>query len=207
MKAGKASWYCDSETVWRTGKDYTNEELVEVLHRSGELEHILEGTTHMIWTGGEPTLSRNAQGIHEFLDYMDHQFNGHNLYNEIETNGTNDNEELFSRMQQVNCSPKLANSGMTYDQRVNAYAINSIVNHKNGNFKFVVSNEMDVDEVRQAFVWPFHIPRTQVYLMPGVDSLKDLSERTRFVYDMAKKYNYRATTRGQVLAWDRTTGV
>ena len=209
QKAGKASWYCDTENVWRNGVEASNEELLFRIEKTGQLENVLNGTTHLIWTGGEPTLPRNQQAIEGFLDFVDKRYEGNNIWNELETNGTIDASINFygGYMQQINCSPKLQNSGMPVNSRVNPDALKNIVNHNRGYFKFVVSNEDDVHEARTAYINPFDIPLTRVYLMPGVDTLKDLSERTRFVYEMAKKYNYRATTRGQVLAWDKTTGV
>ncbi len=43
----------------------------------------------------------------------------YNVYNEIETNGTVVIEnDLFDIIDQINCSPKLANSGMTAKQRI-----------------------------------------------------------------------------------------
>jgi len=43
--------------------------------------------------------------------------------------------------------------------------------------------------------------------MPGVDNREDLAERTRFLFEMTKKYGYRGVTRQHILAWNRVTGV
>ena len=209
LLSGRASWYCDTERVWREGKEVSNNQLIDKFQANGQLENILDGTTHIIWTGGEPTLPNNVRGITEFLDYTLKRYGGNNIFSEIETNGTVETPIDFYRdnINQINCSPKLANSGMSSDRRINPKALNQIIARPYSYFKFVVSKEEDVLEAQRSYIHPFKIPKTHVYLMPGVDKLGDLSERTRFVYDMAKKYNYRATTRGQVLAWDRTTGV
>tara|TARA_Y100000034_G_scaffold77613_1_gene93294 strand:- start:278 stop:610 length:333 start_codon:yes stop_codon:yes gene_type:complete len=110
-------------------------------------------------------------------------------------------------MNQINCSPKLSNSGVNVCDRINKEAIELIRDHPNGWFKFVVSEEKDMDEIKYDFMYPCDLDKSKIILMPGVDNLDELSERTRFVYDMTKKYGYRSCTRGQVLAWDRVTGV
>ncbi len=73
------------------------------------------------------------------------------VYNEIETNGTVVIEDdLFSYLNQINCSPKLANSGMSVKQRIVPDAIKRIMQHGNYQFKFVISTEEDVQELRSA---------------------------------------------------------
>jgi len=215
---GKATWYCDSETVWRQGENYTNEELVDKMAKDVGLESILNGETHLIWTGGEPLLPHHQKSISSFLEHMKREYGIKNIYNEIETNGTIPftpqfgedkpfRNSLYFQTDQINCSPKLYNSGMEKDKRINQEAIEMIRDHPNSWFKFVVSDEQDIKEMEYDFIYPYEIDKSQIILMPGVDNLDELSERTRFAYDMTKKYGYRSCTRGQVLAWDRVTGV
>jgi len=211
MKEGKATWWCDSETVWKGGKVYTNEDIENKFIELGQLNNVLNGNTHLIWTGGEPTIARNANGIIEFLDYINNKYPTANIYNEIETNGSLVVPEAFYKdkkyINQINCSAKLANSGMPKAMRINKDAIAQITAHPNHWFKIVVSTEQDVQEVFEDYMKPFFISNNRLLLMPGVDNLNDLSERTRFVMDMAKKYNVRMCTRAHILAWDRVTGV
>lgn len=212
VKEGKATWWCDSETVWKGGKQYDNEQLENKIIELGQLDNVLSGTTHLIWTGGEPTIQRTVNGIIEFLDYINEKYIGKcYIYNEIETNGTLvvPDDFYFGKkyIHQINCSAKLANSGMPASMRINAKAIEQIKNHQNYWFKFVISDESDIEEIKNDYIIPYNIHPTRVILMPGVDNLNDLSERTRFAMDMAKKYNYRMCTRAHILAWDRVTGV
>jgi organic radical activating enzyme len=130
------------------------------------------------------------------------------LYNEIETNGTVViDQPLFDHLEQINCSPKLANSGMTYKQRINPEAIERIKLHKNYQFKFVVSNEEDIEEIMRDFVKPFNIPLKNIVIMPGMDDREDFHERTRFSLEMGKKYRIRALTRLHISGWDKTLNV
>lgn len=209
VKEGKATWWCDSETVWKGGTSYTNEQLEEKFIELQQLENILSGTTHIIWTGGEPTIKRNADSIANFMDFLNAKYTNASMYTEIETNGSLVvSEDFYSKyITQINCSAKLENSGMPKAMRINAGAIEQIKKHNNYWFKIVISNEDDIKETFTDYIEAFNIPKSKLILMPGVDNLNDLSERTRFTMEMAKKYNVRMCTRAHILSWDRVTGV
>jgi organic radical activating enzyme len=129
-------------------------------------------------------------------------------YNEIETNGTVVIEDdLFKIIDQINCSPKLSNSGMTEKQRIVLSAIKRIMEHSNYQFKFVVSDEEDIKEMFRDFIEPFNIPLKNVCCMPGMDSQDQFHERTQWVLEMAKKYKFRGLTRLHISAWDKTLNV
>ena len=108
---------------------------------------------------------------------------------------------------QINCSPKLANSGMTKKQRFNEEALRRIMEHKNYQFKFVISTEDDVKEIFEEFVTPLNIPLKNVVCMPGLDDVADFEERTQFCLEMAKKYRFRGLTRLHIAAWNKTLNV
>jgi len=135
-------------------------------------------------------------------------FVGDTPYSEIETNGTiYIGDELFNQLDQINCSPKLANSGMTEKQRIVPAAIKRIMEHKNYQFKFVISTEEDVQELFRDFVVPFNIPLKNVVCMPGLDDAAEFEERTQFCLEMAKKYRFRGLTRLHIAAWNKTLNV
>lgn len=210
LKEGKATWVCDTISVWLNGQDVTNEQLLRRFADDQILGRIVKGEVHLIWTGGEPTMIHHRKAIKGFLDW----FKAPNQYSEIETNGTMEVDKAFydcdralPYIKQINCSPKLANSGMPLERRQNQKAIQQIMQHDNYWFKFVVSNEQDIEEIKHEWLGQFEIPESRIIIMPGVDNLADLSERTRFTFEMSKKYGFRAITRSQVLAWDRVTGV
>jgi organic radical activating enzyme len=129
-------------------------------------------------------------------------------FQEIETNGTIVIEDdLFTIINQINCSPKLSNSGMSAKQRINPDAIKRIMEHSNYQFKFVISNEEDIEELFHDFVVPFNIPLSKVVCMPGLDDAANFEERTRFVMEMSKKYKFRGLTRLHIAAWNKTLNV
>ena len=214
MKDGKATWWCDTEYVWRKGLEKPFQYLVDRWEKEGILNWILDGRVNLIWTGGEPTIPKNQRAINTFLEYlslyaMEWKYEiDYNVYNEIETNGTIYIErELFPKLNQINCSVKLANSGMDKSRRIVPKALERIMEHPNYWFKFVISNEEDLHEIERDFIKPFNIPAKRVLMMPGLDKQVNYHERTKFCMEMGKKYGYTALTRLHVSAWDQTTGV
>lgn len=230
---GKATWTCDSTSQWLwRGEDKDFQYLIDQWKEQGIYEDIKNGTIHIIWTGGEPTIKGHQEAITNFIKYWAnyvednnegetelYSYNSEkaehsihykpvNSFHEIETNGTVYIEEfLFGKLDQINCSPKLSNSGMTEKQRINPDAIKRIMEHKNYQFKFVISNEEDVKELFRDFVVPFSIPLTNVVCMPGLDDVADFEERTQFCLEMAKKYKFRGLTRLHIAAWNKTLNV
>ena len=229
QKEGKATWTCDSTSQWLwRGEEKDFQYLIDSWKEQGIYDDIKNGTIHIIWTGGEPTIKGHQEAIVNFHKYWLLQVDPsttlpgkeyawrlpendlivrHN-YNEIETNGTIVIEDdLFKIIDQINCSPKLSNSGMTEKQRINPDAIKRIMEHSNYQFKFVISNEEDVKELFRDFVVPFSIPLKNVVCMPGLDDAANFEERTRFVMEMAKKYKFRGMTRLHIAAWNKTLNV
>lgn len=230
---GKATWTCDSTSQWLyRGKNEDFQYLIDRWKIQGIYEDIKNGNIRIIWTGGEPTIKKHQEAILKFTEYWidneggcigfihypslpNHQTNynephyrKNGPYYEIETNGTIFIEDdLFYNLDQINCSPKLSNSGMTEKQRIVPEAINRILGHKNYQFKFVISNEEDIIEMFETFIKPFNIPLKNVVCMPGMDSQEQFHERTQWVLEMAKKYKFRGLTRLHISAWDKTLDV
>jgi organic radical activating enzyme len=228
---GKATWTCDSTSQWLwRGEDKEFQYLIDRWKEEGIYEDIKNGIIHIIWTGGEPTIKGHQEAIVNFLTYwakyiineelkmipnedgsntMDISFvRTMSVFNEIETNGTiYINDDLFKSIHQINCSPKLSNSGMTEKQRIVPDAIKRVMQHHNYQFKFVISNEEDVQELFRDFVVPFSIPLKNVVCMPGLDDVADFEERTQFCLEMAKKYKFRGLTRLHIAAWNKTLNV
>jgi organic radical activating enzyme len=211
-KEGKATWTCDSTSQWLwRGEDKEFDYLINRWKEEGVYEDIKSGLVHVIWTGGEPTIKGHQEAISNFTNYwMSRYLDVNNVtpYYEIETNGTVVIDvKLFNMLDQINCSPKLSNSGMEFKQRVVPDAIQRIMLHKNYQFKFVISTEDDVQELFRDFVVPFNIPLKNVVCMPGLDDAANFEERTRFVMEMAKKYRFRGLTRLHIAAWNKTLNV
>ena len=213
MKSGEATWWCDTEAVWRKGLQKPFFKLLQQWEHEGIDKWIYDGRIHLIWTGGEPTIPKHQRAIpafHQWLKETCLEKTGKfcKTYNEIETNGTiYMSTDLFEMIDQINCSVKLANSGMEKNRRIVPDALERIMSHKNYWFKFVISTEDCLKEIEEDFIKPFKIPHDRVLMMPGLDSQDNFHERTRFCLEMAKKYGYVGLTRLHVSAWDKTTGV
>jgi organic radical activating enzyme len=223
VKEGKATWTCDSTSQWLwRGEDKEFQYLIDRWKEEDIYDDIKNGTVHIIWTGGEPTIKGHQEAIRNFIWYwksVDPSINkiesgglihtdAITAFSEIETNGTvYIDHPLWIQLDQINCSPKLSNSGMTEKQRINPEAIKRIMQHNNYQFKFVISNEEDVKELFRDFVVPFSIPLTNVVCMPGLDDVANFEERTQFVLEMAKKYKFRGLTRLHIAAWNKTLNV
>jgi organic radical activating enzyme len=209
---GKATWTCDSTSQWLwRGEDKEFQYLIDRWKEEGIYDDIRNGNVHIIWTGGEPTIKGHQVAIVNFHKYLGDTIEDDcfaDMFNEIETNGTVVIEDdLFRLLHQINCSPKLSNSGMTEKQRIVPAAIKRIMEHSNYQFKFVISNEEDVKELFRDFVVPFSIPLSKVVCMPGLDDVADFEERTQFCLEMAKKYKFRGLTRLHIAAWNKTLNV
>jgi organic radical activating enzyme len=221
---GKATWTCDSTSQWLwRGEDKEFQYLIDRWKEQGIYDDIKNGTIHIIWTGGEPTIKGHQEAIVNFFRYwklidpsVKKVLSGGLIYtdavtaySEIETNGTIEITDLLRvYIDQINCSPKLSNSGMTEKQRIVPEAIKNIMNsYRTYQFKFVISNEEDVQELFRDFVVPFSIPLKNVVCMPGLDDVANFEERTQFVLEMAKKYKFRGLTRLHIAAWNKTLNV
>ena len=209
---GKATWTCDSTSQWLwRGENKEFDYLINRWKEEGVYDYIKDGSVHIIWTGGEPTITGHQEAIVNFTNHWMSRYldrNDVHPFYEIETNGTIlIDVKLFNMLDQINCSPKLSNSGMTAKQRINPEAIERIKLHKNYQFKFVISTEDDVLELFRDFVEPFKIPLKNVVCMPGLDDASDFEERTRFCLEMAKKYRFRGLTRLHIAAWNKTLNV
>jgi organic radical activating enzyme len=210
---GLATWTCDSTSQWALrGEDKEFQYLIDRWKEQGIYDDIKNGTIHIIWTGGEPIIKGHQESIVNFFVYWTLITKSASytskVFNEIETNGTVYIENnLFNLIDQINCSPKLSNSGQPQKQRINPEAIKRIMEHPNYQFKFVISNEEDIQEIFRDFVVPFSIPISKVVCMPGLDDAANFEERTRFVMEMAKKYKFRSLTRLHIAAWNKTLNV
>lgn len=207
QRDGKATWTCDSAPVWVKGVHKPFQYLVDDWKHQNILDEVKDQRVHLIWTGGEPTIPKHQTSIASFIKWFEENHNGI-LYNEIETNGTiYIQDELFNRLDQINCSAKLSNSGMSEKQRINPESIRRIMEHSNYSFKFVVSSEEDIKEFFDSYIIPFNIPKQNVCMMPGLDSQDGYHTSTRFILEMSKKYFIRGLSRLHISAWGSCTGV
>lgn len=207
----EATWICDSIPVWYRGIEREFSYLTEKWKNENIYEDIISGLIHLVWTGGEPCL--HQESILEFIKQVlkVHYFNTDkvpSLFHEIETNGTLlFKDELFKTIHQINCSPKLSNSGMFERQRIKTDVIQQISTHKRYQFKFVISTESDIEEMFDTYITPNKLNLRNVVCMPGLDNQEDFFERTKWVLEMSKKYKFIGMSRLHIAAWGQVVGV
>lgn len=204
--ASKAEWICDSYRVWKTlSEDIDNEHLYERILSFCSKEDLTSHRVHIIWTGGEPTLSKNASDILSFYRYLEQKdpYVYSHLISEIETNGTIPNEDLFHEITYINCSPKLSNSGIQKDVRINI----QFLKQKHPVFyKFVVTKKEQWKEIEEDFL-PY-IDISRVTLMPGMDHLGEESMKVcQEIWNLAMEKRVMFSTREHISVWNKLTGV
>lgn len=203
-----ATWRCDTIEVWMRGTEMTHQTLLDTMEKENYLVELALGA-HLIITGGEPLLQQEA--IVEFLKKLTDKI-GSRVYVEVETNGTISlNDALRMQIRQVNCSPKLSNSGVRKEKRLR-FSFQSLVDQSAVSdplviFKFVISDEKDALEVEEDFLKFFHIQRRQVWFMPACSTREQLVEKSLEVARLCKLYRVNFSSRLQLEIWDKAVGV
>lgn len=203
-----ATWVCDSTSVWLKGSKYSFPGIVNYFSEPTFITDLKDGC-HIVFTGGEPCLQKEA--IVAFLNYLEEKHRVRPTC-EIETNGTIlPTAELLARIKYWNISPKLSNSAMPKEKRINENFIKLLNIVDNGYnqvmFKFVVSDIENITEVITDFKIPFNIPYHKMRLMPGADNKEDLIAKEEWVVERCKELNIPYSSRLHIHIWDKMTGV
>ena len=113
---------------------------------------------------------------------------------EIETNGTIVPRQpgLIDLLNQVNCSPKLANSGDSEHMRIKPNALHALAANEKVNFKFVVGDMQDADEII-TMVKSFQMQR--VWIMGMGKTREELAKTTPIAKQMADAYGFKFSPR------------
>lgn len=191
-------WRCDTIEVWQKGKAIDFEDIL-----STDQKIALIHDAHLVITGGEPLLQQAA--IVQFLSWL-RKSAGLAPCVEIETNGTiNPLPSLLSEIHFWNVSPKLSNSGMCIERRVNENALRAInTGARNAMFKFVITSSTDWNEIQQDYGF---LPKRSMVLMPGADNAELLDVFRPSVMDICKINFVRYSDRLHIAAWNKKTGV
>jgi len=194
------SW-CDTRFTWdpkqiETGEEQTPEQIVE---RAVLLIKEVQGNpelVHVVITGGEPMLHQETLPALLLLLKAE----GFAFF-EIETNGTiTPSEPMTNLVSWWNCSPKLSNNGLSQKVNVVREAIWSIAATGKADFKFVVSDILDTDEIVEHYL-PL-IPHESVILMPEGQTASKQIETMPWLLEECARLGFRFSPRLQILAWD-----
>ncbi len=155
---------------------------------------------HIVLTGGEPMLHQDR------LPHLIVQLKriGFSFF-EIETNGViSPNTKLLDMISWWNCSPKLSNSQIQREKRINPVAIRTLSSTGRADFKFVVRSLEDVEELETeygSFIYP-----EQVWLMAEGSSRQEQLNTMPILSDICKQKGYRLSLRLHILNWDNQRG-
>ncbi len=158
---------------------------------------------NIILTGGEPMLQQPALvNLMECLRKIKSE-----IRFEVETNGTLVPSEAFdASIDQYNVSPKLENSGNPAKLRNKPAAMHFFAGSNKANFKFVLADQSDLEEVQQ-LIHHYQIGSEKVWLMPEGNQASTLNKRRKWLVEICKKHQYRYSDRLHVQIWGAKKGV
>jgi len=169
---------------------------LKVLEKSGgEIESL-------VISGGEPLLQQK-----ELTDLL-RVLKSIGWFVEVETNGTVPLRPEFAILiDQINCSPKLANSLDPESLRIKKKTLEQLASNSKVNFKFVVSDEGDVPEILSIVELLRQSGTPEIRLMPLCQTREELEMRELLVKELAQKHNFIYCTRLSILMSGTKRGV
>lgn len=194
--------WCDTQYTWNWDVfDQDSEQLKMPIEEV--VEKILKtDCKSLVITGGEPTLQSNA--LCEMIDLL--RTKG-TYFIEMETNGSKvPSDELYSRVDEFNVSPKLEHSGNTKANRDNPEAIAKHLEGGKSVFKFVIATPTDVAEVQELQA-RHNIPNEKIYLMPEGIKPEQVIEKMKWLVELCKESGYNLCTRLHVIIWGAKRGI
>lgn len=203
--------WCDTDYTWNwedtdyvhdSGQKYKREEQILNLdeHEIAELA-TQYGCANFVFTGGEPLIQEKA-----WLKLMA-RLKTETAHFEIETNGTlMPSPDFIKAIHQINISPKLANSGVPKDQRYQPSVLKQLAQLEKTDFKFVVGNQSDLDEIQQ-IVKQAAINPNRTFIMAQARDLSELETNQGWVAEQAQKAGFRYSDRLHLRLYGAKRGV
>ena len=208
------SW-CDTPYTWDwTGKNGVKYDKDKELTRMTVREVVDQLVNNycagianrVVISGGEPLIQQKS------LAYMITSLYTVGITCEIETNGTITPSNEMLNLAEIgavsfNCSPKLANSGVSETDRVKPEALTAL-KHAGAIFKFVVSDINDIDEIQQYLDTHLtDLDPQRVYIMPEGTTRDKIIDNLRWTFNAASAYGWSLSPRLHVLAFNDMRGI
>ena len=184
--------WCDTKYTWRGGPVWDETTIVDTVSTYP--------TRCVVVTGGEP-FEQNIAGLLQMLRQAEFTI-------EIETAG-------FAPLAQVRCatlahqlnvSPKLTNSGVPVERRIQFSVLEFLRDTGKAYFKFVIDEPSDVAEV-DALVATLSLPVERILLMPQALTVDEVLDKSRWLVEECKARGYGYSPRVHILLWGAKRGV
>ena len=184
--------WCDTKYHWAK----TEMELDDVAKEIYKFK-----SNRIVVTGGEPMLQQDI--LVELFKIIDVD---HDYHITIETNGTIvPTHEMKKRVDHWACSPKLANSGNDLEKRINYDALQAINKMNDSIFKFVVSSDEDMEEIK-FLERQVPLKHDKIYLMKeGMTTEQQYKGMKEFV-NKCRDLGYHFSPRLHIMVFDNTRG-
>lgn len=203
-----ATWACDTAYSWRWRGQYDDSRptyrLDDEVHPTpiGELVDWVAGldVRLCVVTGGEPLAQRARVAVLARL------LGSQDIAVEVETNGTIAPGPAARYVAVFNVSPKLANSGVSFERRYVPGAIEALRDTGKARFKFVCADVSDLDEVAMLAALA-ELPADSVWIMPAGTDAATVRERLWLLAGHAIERGWNVTTRMHVELWGDKRGV
>ncbi|MEM7603548.1 MAG: 7-carboxy-7-deazaguanine synthase QueE [Verrucomicrobiota bacterium] len=200
--------WCDTAYTWNwegtdfvhdsAGKYSRDEQIIDL-----SIDKIVEAVSayscsNFVFTGGEPLIQEKAWS--DLMEALSGNF-------EIETNGTLfPSDSFLERIDQLNVSPKLTNSGIANELRFKPEVLQQLSATGKADFKFVVGDQSEFTEV-QNICEEANIPADRVFLMPEANSPAELEANQGFVADLAQQHGLNYSDRLHLRLFGAKRGV
>ncbi len=194
-----SGWKCDTgytwdkerQEYWKESEDWTINQAKDEIEKSWNDKFGFKNKKikRLVVTGGEPLIQQNLM-INLLAKIPKWKI-------EIETNGTIEPRNEL-RYCQINCSPKLNNSGNDKEIRFRPNVLKKINNWPISWFKFVVNDEKDVEEIEE-IVEMCQLKPERILIMPEGLTKEAVAMHRKKIGKKISKNGWRIIDRNQLI--------
>lgn len=198
--------WCDTPYTWDSKRFNRAEETMELSVEEAARAVTAHGCKNVVLTGGEPMLQQR-----ELAELM-RRLKPEGYFFEVETNATIlPSAEFDALIGQYNCSPKLANSSVALKLRERPEALKFFAKSAKANFKFVVANPADLDEILQLTnkcqALTGQSLTGRVFLMSEARTKQELAEKETWLTEICKQNGFFYSDRLHIRLYGDRRGV
>jgi len=183
------TWNPDTPEFWQEPEDWSYQETVARIEVAWNECFGEDEDKRLVVTGGEPLIQQKK--IVDLLKLLPE------WQVEIETNGTIMPLEKLRRCQ-LNCSPKLKNSGNSLTRRYKPEVLRAINNWPISQFKFVVVEINDLNEIAM-IAKECSLNKNKILIMPEGRTAEVVTEHEKLIQGKVIQRGWQITRRNQLI--------